>query len=455
MGRLHRSWASIEGADVCPDCQTPNERRELGLRIIAWIEAEIERRRRGGRAPDEIESGLIAYAMSVREGLEARSSRSEVTDTRPTDRPDTTLEAPPRMQLQVAMTAAFFTGKQLSVRIADYHDLQSALAGALRGGGWRVDRLHAQGGTYNTGGGFAEALPLVVARRTGPELLGHLRDWLKDPSNTRQALLAQGARGYHLTPTGLSIDVYDLGVAVLTAWFDVSAPRDVELSTVARTVMDLALLRTDRSSPIAQALQEIARDTAEQYRTAVQTALPPDSVEPSWPSARVDDRGRLLWLHPVHVLEEPTPSEEIARRLAPVFHRTINVSDAVFAPGVDSSAIVTVPRLTGATTSVRLVQLTQLHWAYYALYMDIDRGLLSLVNEGRRSKSTPLKGLERDADNAPSGPTCASWRLGPGSTPSSQPSAVTSWPSGRLSPRSSALTPSSMPSSGRSMSSSA
>ncbi len=398
---LHRPWASIEGADVCPDCQTPLERREVGMRVVAAIEAEIERRRRNGVPPDSVEGALLAYAMSVREEMGAASDAAGVMPIQPGNRSENVSEPLPSRQLKVAMTAAFLTGHPLAVRIASYRVLQSDLDAALRGPGWRVHRLQPRGGTYyEYGGGFAEALPLVIARREGPEMLSHLRYELE-----KRRRIAGATPGYHLEPTDLTIDVYDLGVAVLTAWFDVSAPADARLPIVARTLKHLAVLESDDgSSPVAQALQEVAHDTAQKYGAAVRTAVP-EHIQSSWLSGRatslssnapIDDHGRLLWLHPVHVLEEGSPSRESAEQLAPVFHQTIRVGNAVFAPGVGASAIVTLPDSTGADTPVRL---TQLHWAYYALYMAIDRGLLAILNQGSWSESASLSRLERDADD--------------------------------------------------------
>jgi hypothetical protein len=393
------SWASIEGEDVCPDCQTAPERRDIGLRVIEAIKDEIERRRRGDVPPDEVEGALVDYALSLREELEIAPDEAEPA---PADRPEIPLQ-PSRRTFRVAMTAAFLTGHPLAVRIADYGGLQSDLAGALSGPGWRVKRLHAEGGTYASGGGFVDALPLVIARREGAELLGQLSYLLKNPGDARVTPIASTAPGFDVEPKSLSIDVYDLGVAVLTAWLDVFAPADVELPAFARAVKSLAWLRPgqDGAEAISQALQAIAHDTAEQYGRAVRTATP-DSIEPSWlatagVASAAPDLGRLLWLHPVHVLEAEHPSEQPTRALAPTFHQTIRFTDGIFAPGVGWSAIVTAPGSSGAATSVRL---TQLHWAYYALYMEIDRGLLAVLNQGRWSDSATLKDVERDAEIA-------------------------------------------------------
>jgi hypothetical protein len=376
-------WAPIEGADVCPDCQTPDERREIATRILAAIESEIERRRREEIPPDDVEGALIAHALSLREQLDAAGT-------------------PGRPRLRVAITAAFLTGHPLAVRIAGYDELQRDLDEALSAPGWRVRGLHADEGTFESGGGFVHALPLVIARRDGPELVAQLRYLLDEQASGNRAQLARMAPGYDIEPGELRIDVYDLGVAVMTAWCDVSAPGDAALPDVARTVKRLVRQRAgaDGVSPLVHALQRVASDTTEQYGAAVRAAAP-ESIRTSWLSGGAGvpdpDRGRLLWLHPVHVLETDETSEGQARELAPAFHDTVELSDAVFAPGVGWSAIVTAPGTTGEATPV---ELTELHWAYYALYMEMDRGLLAILDHGRWSDSSSLRELEEEADDA-------------------------------------------------------
>jgi hypothetical protein len=408
-GALPRSWASIDGADVCPDCQSPAERYEVAMRIVAAVEAEIERRRAEDIPPDDIESALVAYAMSLRQELDRLRAGAEPTSDRPAERPEIR-ETSRSTQYRVAVTGAFLTGHPLAVRIAGYTDLQSAIAGALRRPGWRFQPQHVQDGTFESGGGFIEALPLVIASRGGAELLAQLRYLLDAPNAITGASAVASPSTPVFDPTALSIDVYDLGVAVLTAWFDLTSASESELPAVVRTVKSMVWLRpsAEGTPPIADALQQIAHDTADDYGAAVRTATP-TSIQTSWLSASstgssasavsvnaIHERGRLLWLHPIHVFETADPSDRTTRLLAPAFHRTIHVSDGVFAPGIGWSAIVTEPGSASAATPVRL---TQLHWAYYALYMEIDRGLLGILNQGRWKENAPLKELEDDADD--------------------------------------------------------
>jgi hypothetical protein len=62
-----RPWASIEGKDVCPDCQTAAERGALADRIVSMVEEEIARSRERGSEPLPHEAALIAFALGLRE----------------------------------------------------------------------------------------------------------------------------------------------------------------------------------------------------------------------------------------------------------------------------------------------------------------------------------------------------------------------------------------------------
>lgn len=421
---LRGTWTSIEGEDVCPDCQTPAELRTTGWRIVHSMEREIERRRREAIVPDDsgVEAALVSWVLALRAELEASSPAGEEARAAPggseadpqadtgrvgTRAPDRRSDAEdePRAEraeldeLQVAITGAFLTGHPLVIRIADHGALQSALAAALDRPGWQVGRFDAEDGTFESGGGFAEAMPLVLARREGHELVGQLRYRLENTDHARRAEIARDAAGYEVEPRRVRIDVYDLGMAVLTAWFDVSTPARAQPSDVARAVKRLVRLRPGPAgpAPIAQALQAIADETVEQYGRAAETAAPANLARTWLRHAPLSDSGRLLWLHPINVVEHPSPSAETTRQLAPIFNRVIEVDDGVFGAGIGWSAIVAAPGSDGAAAPVRL---TELHWAYFALYMELDRGLLNVLNQARWTTSQSLKDLDREADEA-------------------------------------------------------
>jgi hypothetical protein len=400
---------SIDGGYICPDCQSPDERRHAANGIVAAIEREIERRRREGIAPDTYETALVAYAMAVRAGAEvAVAGAQPATDT---ERAPAVDERSDGLHLRVAITGAFLTGHPLAVRVDSYGALQAALRRRLKGPHWRMEGLRVEGGTFESGGGFTEALPLVIARRDGADLLPWLSAALDGYTGTHANPPAAPASILDATPTSLAIDVYDLGVAVMTAWFDVRAAGGAALDATARTIKQLVWLRpgNEGQPPLAAALQRIAFDTAQQYDEAVDVAAPEEAqagwlsratLLPSAPSADhrpLDEQGRLLWLHPIHVLHTREPPRAEARDLAPAFYKDIDLSEGVFAAGIGWSAIAVPPGSGAAATPVRL---TELHWAYYALYMEIDRGLLGVLNQQRWSEDAPLRQLEDDARNA-------------------------------------------------------
>lgn len=395
-------WASFEGQDVCPQCQTADERDAAARRVVEGIEREIQRRRAEGIPPDPYEPSLIAFAMGSRAGAEADPTESQPDETASPDAP----ERPDGRRLRIAITGAFLTGHPLAVRAESYGDLQRALGRSLKGPQWRVDGLRVRDGTYESGGGFTEALPLIIARRDGADLLPWLAAALEELRQARAGGPDRTALRLEATPITLGIDIYDLGVAVLTAWFDVTATGN-DFDATARAVKQLVRLREGDNghSPLAAALQQMAFDAAAQYGEAV-VASAPVELQAAWlsrttpptphPAPPPDERGRLLWLHPIHVLHAPERAEPSAQDLAPAFHRLIALDGGVFAAGIGWSAVVVALGSRAEDTPVRL---TELHWAYYALYMEIDRGLLGVLSQQRWIQRASLKELEADADD--------------------------------------------------------
>jgi len=408
-------WARLDGEDVCPSCQTPEERRDVARRIVAAIEAAIARMAENGDEPTVPESGLIAYAMRLRDRLEV-TDETVGGQSRPERSPAHTPD-PDRRQLRVAMTAAFLTGHSLRIRIGEYDDVQTRLAGHFDGmgkQGWSIPSDHRlASGTYNSGGGFSSMLPLVIARRDGPDALTCTRTLLQDRPDNERSWLAEHADGWSMTPTSMRIDIYDLGMAVMNGTFSMSAPAEMSLHAVVRSVKQFVWLRTDPSagilSPIASAFRSLAAETTEQFDVAIKAAAP-HTIRRPWlapfldaAGASEDERGsfaewgRLLWLHPVHLLEVEDSSEVEwnAREVAPPFHRAIDVPDGRFVSGIGWSAVVTGKAPTDTDVTMRLVEL---HWAYIALYMEIDRGLLALLNDARWERAISLAEMEADAD---------------------------------------------------------
>lgn len=64
-----KAWARVVSADVCPDCLTPEEERELARSYIQMIEAEVERLQASGGSGEPHEAALIRYALVLRSRL--------------------------------------------------------------------------------------------------------------------------------------------------------------------------------------------------------------------------------------------------------------------------------------------------------------------------------------------------------------------------------------------------
>lgn len=402
------TWASVAGRHVCPACQTDGERREVAQRIASAIQDLVRHRDAADVPPDEVEVPLVEYAMRVREG-----ARSTPGDAIPQERGGADQSGP--LTLRVVVTGAFLTGHTVSVRLERYSELQRRLLGGL-GSSWHPGDRSSAASSYQSGGGFSDQVPLVIARRQGLELL---RAVLEPTSG--------GARGssratlQSVTPVGISVDVYDLGVAVLTADLDVHT-RGADWSAVAREVRELTLLepRTGDPSGLVRGLKRLAEETAQQYGRAVVAVAPEELREGAWRSADlsrpprdvtllpVKDTGRLLWLHPVHVVHSPKGAggaETVAAALAPRFESTVHLDGGgVFAAGIGWSAVAVPAATADRSFHYRDVdepplRLTRLHWAYYALYMEIDRVLLAVLDAQRWRGAASLGQLEADADD--------------------------------------------------------
>lgn len=320
--------------------------------------------------------------------------------------------------LRVAFTAAFLTGCPLRSRIDSYRELQEDLAKQLQETGdqsWTVDTADwRDGGTYHSGGGFTKLLPLVLARRGEEALLSRFAEFFHGRPEAEQLWLEQQTAGWEFAPHSVRIDVYDLGVAVMNATFSVRLPADLQLSEAARTLKALVWLKPDVDtgveSPITASFRDLARESAAQFADAIRDAIP-EAVQESWLSSLryseaspshdlnsdPDDGGRLLWLHPVHLLEVESVDECLpaSSELAPPFHGSIQIPEGRFTPGIGWSAIVTATGASGADIPLRLIEV---HWAYIALYMEIDRGLLGLLDDDRWYEPESLCALEEDAD---------------------------------------------------------
>jgi hypothetical protein len=317
-------------------------------------------------------------------------------------------------EMQVAFTAAFLTGCPLRIPIQSYRSLQEDLErelGKVEGGAWSIDNVDwRDGGTYHSGGGFTKMLPLVLVRRGEPALLARLAALLQERPAAEQTWLEEQLEGWEFTPRSVRADVYDLGVAVMNGTFAVRMPAGIEMADAARTLKRLVWLKPDSAtgveSPITASFRDLALETAAQFAEAIRSAVP-GALQEAWLSSLRakssgqemghDDGGRLLWLHPVHLLEVSNAVDCLTASadLAAPFHRSIQIPDGRFVPGIGWSAVVTQAGASGAEIPLRLLEV---HWAYIALYMEIDRGLLGLLDDDRWHAPESLADLEDDAD---------------------------------------------------------
>lgn len=255
-------------------------------------------------------------------------------------------------------------------------------------------------------------LPLVVARRQGEEMLARLQAALSERTASERAWLQEQTQGGELSPQAMRISVYDLGVAVMNGEFYFRAPAGTGLHEAAQQIRALTL-QTARGpehviSPLALAFKELAHESLGEFHAAARRSIP-HRLQAPWRSpglgvrtgagARTpaEDWGRLLWIHPIVRTETRGHNEQeaVARALAPAFHDTIGLVDGVFVPGIGWSAIVGPYQGTGMEVALRL---TELQWAYIALYMEVDRALLDLLDDERWRAPGSLRELEADAD---------------------------------------------------------
>ena len=391
---LGGALASIDGEDICPRHQTPAERRDLARRIVSAIETDIKRSTE--LDPSPVEPGLAVFAMQLREALAA----AEKANARPSASGSVASSSlGSHIHLDVAITGAFMTGYPLRIGIGEYDSVQRELATKLSentGAGWTTGAAELPTGSYHSGGGFSDVIPLVLVCRSGVDLLTRTREILDRRPAPEQDWLKHRTEGWTVEPRSMRIEVYDLGVAVINGTFAVEVPAAVPLQAVARRLKEMVWLRPDDvdnvSSPITGMFRKLSKETARQFRASVDAAVPARRMPPWLPASTnhgSQQWGRLLWLHPVHILtsKDREKRESGAKELAPEFSQHVDLRDGRFVPGIGWSAIVTDD---DPSTRVMPLKLVHLHWAYIALYMEIDRGLLVFLDRDKSVTKRPL-----------------------------------------------------------------
>lgn len=325
----------------------------------------------------------------------------------------------------MALTGPFLTGQPLRVRIGDYSSLQRRLGDELdkTSEGWDYEGIKWRGvESYGSGGGYTSLVPRVLIRRLGEPVALRLEELQRQRPKEERRWLAKATRGWQWELRSLRIEFYDFGVGVVNGTYDVSAPPWLSVVETRRTTEAVARLLNDPGigvrSPLAASYDALTRETVtlfgdavarcakaelqEPWLSAFHNALPPEpGAEGPAASPAAEGWGRLLWLHPVFVFTSgPGVGTRRLRRISRPFEATFSENivhwHGVFAPGIDSSVVVlheNIPKQKAPPMG-----LTELMWAYYALFMEIDRGLLAMLDSDKWQALGSLAELEEDAD---------------------------------------------------------
>lgn len=330
---------------------------------------------------------------------------------------------------QVNVTGAFLTGAPLDVRISEYSRLQVELAEALTGDpdqGWEGEgpQWRNQPSYKYGGGGYSSLVPLVLVQRSGDSLVRRVSDLVDARPKAELNWMAEKTEGCSLVLRSATVQIYDLGVGVIVGTYDVSTPIWMAPGKAREMVESLGRLRPDletgTQSPLAAAYKELARESAGAFRDAAMASAngslrepwltPLLAVLPDYESdgiATSDYRpadegewGRMLWLHPIYVLgAKPSATMRRLGQLAEPFQapysRSVGFPKGTFVPGIDWSVVSVRGDLEGQEVPVKLIAL---HWAYYALFMEMDRGLLATLDSDTWNAAESLGALEADAE---------------------------------------------------------
>jgi hypothetical protein len=333
-------------------------------------------------------------------------------------------------RFEVVLTGAFLTGRPLKVRVAEYSQLQRDLGEELTShasGGWDYESIKWRDvPSYKYGGGgYSSLVPLVLVQRNGEHLKSKVEDAQRACPGSAQDWLSRETEGWIWELRAIRIQLYDLGVGVIAGVYEVATPPSLDADAACRTIESLSRLRrdpiSDVQSPVSAAYKVLAQETVDVYSGAVARCVNGDQPEPwltpllralppassngagSHENRPVDSEewGRLLWLHPVFVLggDSNASSEQlirIARPFKPNYSQPTEFPRGIFIPGIDSSAIVVRGEVAGQQEIP--MNLIELHWAYYALFMEMDRGLLATLDNDKWQTPESLPELEADAE---------------------------------------------------------
>ncbi|MEO6700425.1 MAG: hypothetical protein ABIP57_02870, partial [Jatrophihabitantaceae bacterium] len=343
-------------------------------------------------------------------------------------RPDVTSKS--WSSFEVVLTGAFLTGAPLQVPVGEVNRLQQQIGTALMrepGDGWSFEPLAVQdaGGSYDGAGGYPSLVPLVLVKRDGAKLQNALQGALDALNESSHRWLQDQMLGWRWNIREVSIDVYDLGVGVFRCAVHFEPPKGMTAIAV-RDKID-RLSRTKASPvdgveiPLATVLEVLTRQTVEQFSAVVGDQCA-DLIETPWLQPMIDAIGRLdatgssvrtsahdyrwgklLWLHPVVVFEAPTRAHHdealaIAEPFRSDFFRSMDTRYGLFVPGIEISVIV--GRNLSRSRETMLFWIS-MNWAYYALFMEIDRGLFARLDAAARGNGgASIPALEREAEES-------------------------------------------------------
>jgi hypothetical protein len=326
-------------------------------------------------------------------------------------------------RFEVAFTGPFLTGQPLQVRIADYGRPQRELGAELNRSSLGWEGVEWRGvESYGSGGGYTTLVPLVLMRRNGEALKERLEQLQRSRPEAEREWLREATAGWDWRLREIKIDLYDFGVGVICGTYDVTAPRRLRAEDIRHRAESVARLLQDEvpveRSPVAAAHEMLARETTDLFAGAIEScalghrrepwlepllsALPAagGDGDPAGPRPQ-DEWGRLLWLHPVFVLTggEGASLRRLRRTSVPfeaTFSKRIVHWHGLFTPGIDSSVMVL--HRNRPKEKKPPMHLTLLMCAYYGLFMEIDRGLLAMLDSDRWQSPDSLAELEADAD---------------------------------------------------------
>lgn len=322
---------------------------------------------------------------------------------------------------EVALTGAFLTGTPLRVPISHYERFQADLCEQLRvGHGWDANGVQWRGvETYGGGGGYTNLVPLVLLRREGEELKSGLEDALGQRPEVELKWLHRKLAGWSWELRSLRIEIYDLGIGTITGVYAVTVPNRTDVETAHRTLDAIGGLRRHPDlggrSPLAESLESLTYATVRDF-SGVAAQVAPEAKQEPWLASMLEslggtgdaddtepstEWGRLMWLHPVFVLTDHTDADDhgleaVGKPFTPAFSGRIPYWHGLFIPGIDSSVLVL--RGENPEGPNPPLRLTELMWAYYALFMEMDRGLLALLDNDKWRTPESLHALEADAE---------------------------------------------------------